>query len=68
MPINYNSESKMERDKSRNRYKEFQPGDKLNFVLKSIRSDGVLVTEEKSIVIENIAGGGFFGKVLIPQD
>src|SRR5258708_7130275 len=52
----------------RNLYKEFYPGQPLSFELKTLGSDGYVSTEQRNVVIDEIRGGGFFGKVLIPKD
>ncbi|MDP3998045.1 MAG: hypothetical protein Q8P89_00305 [bacterium] len=49
-------------------YKEYLPGDRVDFTVRTLHSDGSLTTEDKWLIIEGIRGGGFFGQVLIPQD
>lgn len=48
-------------------YKEYQPGDTLAFTLNTLNPDGSLTTSDKEITIKEVRGGGFFGKVLIPE-
>lgn len=49
-------------------YKEYQPGDTLAFTLNTLDPNGALTTSDKEITIKEVRGGGFFGKVLIPQE
>lgn len=51
-----------------NLYQEYSPGDQISFPLHTLQSDGNIITSERSITIEDIRGGGFFGKVIIPRD
>lgn len=50
-----------------NPYCEYLPGDQLSFALKTFSSNGEIETYHQSITIEDLRGGGFFGKVIIPQ-
>jgi len=57
----------VERERPRNSYQEFRPGQTLDFNLQATFPDSERTTP-KSVVIEKVEGGGFFGKVLIPKD
>lgn len=48
-------------------YKEYQPGDTLAFTHNTLNPDGTITTSNKEITIKEVRGGGFFGKVLIPE-
>lgn len=52
----------------KNPYKEYLPGDNLAFTLKTLRPDGSIEETEKEITIAEVKGGGFFGRVLIPEE
>lgn len=52
----------------RSPYKEFLQGDKLAFDLKTLQPDGSIESTLHQITIADIKGGGFFGKVLIPEN
>ncbi|MCJ7739846.1 hypothetical protein MUP32_00830, partial [Candidatus Microgenomates bacterium] len=47
-------------------YHEYLPGDTLLFPLCTFDGQNRIQVETKSVVIEDIRGGGFFGQVLIP--
>lgn len=49
-------------------YNEFAPGMKVPFELKSLQQNGEIITSQQSIIIEDLRGGGFFGKVIIPKE
>lgn len=49
-------------------YKEFSPGQKLAFNLKTLGPDGTIVESPHQMIIAEVRSGGFFGKVLIPKD
>ncbi len=49
-------------------YKEFSPGQKLTFTLKTLGLDGAVVENPQQMTIGEVRGGGFFGKVLIPKE
>lgn len=52
-----------------NLYDEYLPGDRVLFPLCTVdRSGNTIHTANISIIIENVMGGGFFGRVLIPKD
>lgn len=57
-----------EREQIRNSYNEFQPGQRLNFTLQTLQPDGSVAPTERQITISDIRGGGFFGKVLVPEN
>lgn len=64
--ISYNL-SIVERER-RSPYKEFQPGDTLDFNLQTLLPDGSIRVVSKTVLIEAVKDGGFFGKVLIIKD
>lgn len=49
-------------------YKEFYEGQQIAFTLKTIYPNGRMDCSQKDITIDRIAGGGFFGKVLISDN
>lgn len=51
----------------KNSYNQFSEGDHLSFFLQTLEPDGLEFSPEESVV-EDIKGGGFFGKVIIPED
>lgn len=48
-------------------YKEYLPGDELTFTIETLQPDGVLNTRTQRVTIADVFGGGFFGRVLIPE-
>jgi len=51
-----------------NPYKQFQVGNRLDFTIHTLNPDGAITDHDKSVVIEAVKGGGFFGLVPIPKD
>ncbi len=60
--------SQHEPNRNPNPYKEYEPGQTFSFSLKTPLPNGSVVSQDKTITIGAVAGGGFFGKVLLPQD
>ena len=54
--------------RGRNLYKEYLPGNNLSFSLRTLKPDGTVNITDQAIVIGDVRGGGFFGRVIIPQD
>lgn len=54
--------------KRRSPYNEYSPGDKVQFSIRTLKPDGSLATKDHRITIGDIRGGGFFGRVLVPED
>ncbi|MBI4100362.1 hypothetical protein HY439_01340 [Candidatus Microgenomates bacterium] len=52
----------------KNPYGEYLTGDEIKFSLQTLQSDGSLRSCDQRIVIRDVRGGGFFGRVIIPED
>ncbi|MEK7616522.1 MAG: hypothetical protein AAB414_00515 [Patescibacteria group bacterium] len=51
----------------RNPYKQFSPGQSLDFTLHTLNPDRSICLEEKRVELSSVKSGGFFGRVLIPE-
>lgn len=49
-------------------YRKFYPGQTLKFSSEALNPDGSLRVQKREVEIARVAGGGFFGHVLIPEE
>ena len=52
----------------RSPYRQFSIGQELPFTLNTLAEDGSICSKENEITVAAIRGGGFFGRVLIPEE
>jgi hypothetical protein len=67
MPLVENASSRHPREDQNHLYREFSPGDKLSFDLVTLSPDGEPIKSPVQATIADIRGGGFFGRVFIPE-